>query len=211
VTREKLNELLASCTKRTHLVAALIEAFGFKSYLEIGCRKDETFAVIKCDKKVGVDPIEGGTHRMTSDEFFAQNTDKFDIIFIDGDHHHDQVFRDIISALGCLTLNGIIVMHDCSPPDADHEGKRNWKCGTAWRAFAVLRQDLNLDMITADWDYGSGIIRMKNNSHPIAREVGPMDQLTYADFAAHKHDWMLLSTQQQVADWIWRQLNEDRK
>ena len=35
---------------------------------------------------VGVDPLLGGTHRMTSDAFFAANADAFDLIFIDGLH-----------------------------------------------------------------------------------------------------------------------------
>lgn len=40
-----------------------------------------TFEVV-----VGVDPLLGGTHRMTSDAFFAANTEHFDLIFIDGLH-----------------------------------------------------------------------------------------------------------------------------
>ena len=27
---------------------------------------------VKCERKVGVDPYSGGTHRMTSDEFFLK-------------------------------------------------------------------------------------------------------------------------------------------
>jgi hypothetical protein len=35
------------------------------------------------ESSVGVDPEQGGSARMTSDEFFAENTDKFDLVFID--------------------------------------------------------------------------------------------------------------------------------
>ena len=54
------------------------------SYLEIGCFKDELFNAVKLKDKTGVDPVSGGTHRMTSDRFFRDNNRTFDIIFIDG-------------------------------------------------------------------------------------------------------------------------------
>lgn len=209
IKRDRLDELLSGATKRTHLIQALVEAFGYQSYLEIGCRKDETFAHINVARRVGVDPFEGGNVKMFSDDFFKQNTEKFDIIFIDGDHHHDQVYRDVTNALACLTPNGTVVMHDCSPPDAAHEGKKDYKCGTAWRAFAAHRADPNLQMIVADWDYGSGIIR-KGQQGPILLTKG-MDDLTYADFEVHKRDWMNLANQHQIADWIWNQLNKDTR
>lgn len=205
--KDQLDAALADCTKRTCLITSLIEAMGYTSYLEIGCRKDETFSAVKC-YKVGVDPIEGGTHRLTSDEFFAQNGAIFDAIFIDGDHHHDQVYRDATNALHCLSPNGTLIMHDCSPPYASYEGKRDWKCGTAWRGFAKLRERPGLDCIVADWDYGSGMIRFSSGAPGIV--LGKtMDELTYADFEAHKHDWMLLSTRQQIADWIWKRANQE--
>ena len=46
--------------------------------------------------KISVDPEKNSehlTHEMTSDEFFEQNTDKFDVIFIDGLHHSDRSIR----------------------------------------------------------------------------------------------------------------------
>lgn len=205
IEREKLDELLLGATKRTHLIQALAEGFGYQSYLEIGCRKDETFAMVGVPRRVGVDPFEGGNVKMFSDDFFAQNTEKFDLVFVDGDHHHDQVYRDVINSLACLSPNGTVVMHDCSPPEASYEGKRDWKCGTAWRAYAVLRQRPDLEMVVADWDYGSGVIR-KGTNPSVCAVNKTMDELTYADFEAHKHDWMLLSTQQQIADWVWDQM-----
>lgn len=32
--------------------------------------------------------MRGGTHRMTSDAFFATNEEQFDLVFIDGLHHY---------------------------------------------------------------------------------------------------------------------------
>jgi predicted O-methyltransferase YrrM len=62
---------------------------------------------------IGVDPNQGVTLRMTSDEFFAANQFTFDIVFIDG--LHDQVAKDIENSLRVLNPGGIIVMHDCNP------------------------------------------------------------------------------------------------
>ena len=36
---------------------------------------------------------------MTSDEFFKQNEDTYDVIFIDGLHTSDAVYRDINNSL----------------------------------------------------------------------------------------------------------------
>lgn len=193
-----------ACASRTDLLRVLVHAFGYTSYLEVGCRKNETFDAIDVVDKVGVDPIEGGTHRMTSDDFFATSKRSFDLVFIDGDHHHTQALRDVASALAHLNPNGTVVMHDCSPPDASHEGRRNWKCGTAWRAFAWLRQCDNLEAIVADWDYGSGIIRFGTND-ALVRPEPTMDEMTYADFDAHRVDWMRLRDHVGVADWLMAQ------
>ncbi len=72
-------------------------------------------------RKTGVDPsprrvlAEWEMHQMTSDAFFATNTSKFDLIFIDGLHTSDQVIKDIFNALAALAKNGVIAVHDCNP------------------------------------------------------------------------------------------------
>ena len=47
---------------------------------------------------------------MTSDEFFKNNKDQFDLIFIDGLHHYNQVKKDIINSVEVLKDGGIILM-----------------------------------------------------------------------------------------------------
>jgi hypothetical protein len=39
-------------------------------YLEIGCASNKLFDSVYSLQKTGVDPESGGTHRMTSDDFF---------------------------------------------------------------------------------------------------------------------------------------------
>ena len=58
---------------------------------------------------------------MTSDEFFSQNKETFDLIFIDGLHIHEQVLKDIDNSLNVLNENGVILLHDCLPAKIWHQ------------------------------------------------------------------------------------------
>lgn len=69
---------------------------------------------VAAEIKHGVDPNVDTTYRMTSDEFFKNYIkQKYDIVFVDGLHLHEQVYRDIINSLNNLNENGVIVVHDC--------------------------------------------------------------------------------------------------
>lgn len=80
--------------QRKDLITYVTKRFQYQSYLEIGCDQNQTFGKIQnlFQKAICVDPSKGGTVRMTSDEFFHQNTDTFDVIFIDGLHEAHQVY-----------------------------------------------------------------------------------------------------------------------
>lgn len=84
------------------------------SYLEIGCFDNKAFDTVPLplSQKIGVDPLRGGTHRMTSDEFFSKNKKFFDVIFIDGSHFFDNVFRDCKNSWPILKKNGILILDD---------------------------------------------------------------------------------------------------
>ena len=58
--------------RRLDIIEHFIKKNNYKSYLEIGCCKNEVFSKINI-KKVGVDPNSGGTVRLTSDNFFKTN------------------------------------------------------------------------------------------------------------------------------------------
>ena len=127
------------------------------TYLEIGCAGNSTFNSVPVLNKIGVDPNRGGTHRMTSDEFFAINTSCFDVIFIDGFHTYYQVKKDAINSSSCLNDNGIILLHDFLP--------LNWKAAipndlrqvsSAWNgdlfkfAFELIHYDINFHILNID-------------------------------------------------------------
>ena len=180
---------------RVAVLNLLIEKRGYERYLEIGCEDDDCFSKIVCANKVGVDPLSGGTHRTTSDAFFAAARaagETFDLIFVDGDHHHHQVLRDVENGLATLRAGGCIVMHDCLPPKeswATPERTQNDWCGTAWRAFAKLRERLDLECVCGAFDLGVGIVRVLPNPAPIATGKS-LDELDWADFVAHRAEWM---------------------
>lgn len=48
----------------------------------------------------------------TSDEFFKNNKNKFDFVYIDGDHRTFSVMKDLINSYYALNLNGIIACDD---------------------------------------------------------------------------------------------------
>lgn len=51
-------------------------------------------------------------YNMTSDEFFKDNIEMYDFIFIDGDHSYEGVSKDYKNALKCLSTGGEIAFHD---------------------------------------------------------------------------------------------------
>lgn len=50
--------------------------------------------------------------RKTSDEMFAEISPGFDFIYIDGDHHYEQVARDLNNALNVLRIGGLCLVDD---------------------------------------------------------------------------------------------------
>jgi hypothetical protein len=50
--------------------------------------------------------------RLTSDEYFEQFDEKFDLIYVDGDHRYSQQIKDYTNALQVLNRDGILGGHD---------------------------------------------------------------------------------------------------
>lgn len=111
---------------RCDIINYFIENRNYKKYLEIGVFDGKNIENVICENKMGVDPspicsketLEKYIIKTTSDNFFklldedSSNENKFDIIFIDGDHHYQQVIKDIYNSLKHLSENGIILLHD---------------------------------------------------------------------------------------------------
>jgi hypothetical protein len=175
---------------------------GCKDYLEIGCRSNECFDSIVAESKIGVDPERGGTHRMTSDAFFAQCGERrFDTIFIDGDHTYDQVRRDLVNALQHLAVGGWLVLHDMFPREWQEAHVRQiskfWT-GEVWKLGFDLIQSPDVDFRLLKIDHGVGVVRKVRahvaipDSSDLLREQSfrffyeNIDQLPVVDYADGK-------------------------
>lgn len=177
---------------RWDIINDLIKKNGYKSYLEIGVyNKEWNFYKIICKHKVGVDPNPSvcATHAVTSDDYFASNKEKFDIIFIDGLHHCDQVVKDIDNSLLHLNKGGTIVVHDCNPTTKAMQDvprvQGEWT-GDVWKAWMIFRRCPDLSMKVYDIDYGVGIIQ-EGKQDPLI-----FDNPTYEQFAINKKEWLNL-------------------
>ena len=174
---------------RQTIVQKIIEIKKYNSYLEIGTFHDELFEHIKCDKKVGVDPVSGGTIRKTSDHFFKENKEKFDCIFIDGLHYYSQVKKDIENSLKALNPNGIILLHDCLPNNHFEQAvprcQITWN-GDVWKAIVECRVKENIDTYTCYADFGIGVIFNRKNKNPLKLDSQNFSKINFEDYF-HKH------------------------
>lgn len=152
------------------IINFLINKRGFKSYLEIGVYDGKNLEAIKCKRKVGVDPDRNtkAHYHLTSDQYFQRHRDKYDLIFIDGDHTAAQVYKDINNALSCLNPGGIIVVHDLNPTTEEMQRvPRDCKIwtGDGWKAWVQARAFLPFKMFVIDTDFGVGIIDANVSQH----------------------------------------------
>ena len=179
---------------RTDIINTLIKKYNYKTYLEIGVQNGKNINKIECRRKTGIDPDKNtlkffpGCFIKTSDDFFKENRQTFDIIFIDGLHEFKQTLIDISNSLKVLNKNGTIVCHDMLPPDENHQKvpriQAQWT-GDCWKAWVILRGTrANLDMQVINTDYGCGIIKKG------AQKVIEYDALTWQSFVKNKHQWM---------------------
>ena len=170
---------------RLFIVQDIIQKKNYKSYLEIGCFDDELFNHIKCEQKVGVDPVSGGTVRKTSDQFFETNTNKFDCIFIDGLHEYHQVKKDIINSLTYLNDDGIILLHDCLPNNfyaqATPRCQYEWN-GDVWKAIVEFRNNKDVDVYTCNADYGIGVIFKRSNNNLLNQTISDYKNLKFEEY-----------------------------
>ena len=197
---------------RIRLIRELISNYKFRVYLEIGTNKGESFFPVRCRHKLAVDPdfqipfkqavkwyiknpanFRSRYFKQTSDDFFDQKKDLLqkvgpvDISLVDGLHTFEQSLKDVLNVLNYLDPGGIIVMHDCYPPDeaaaipAHSIGEarnilkdafKNAWCGDVWKTIVYLREKHSdaLDVCVISSDFGLGIVR-KMDSAPVEMTI----------------------------------------
>lgn len=156
---------------RINLINYLVQERGISKYLEIATH-DATQSQwhIHCNYKQSNFP-------RSSDEFFSDNKETFDLVFIDGLHTEEQVSRDVDNALKVLNKDGLIILHDCMPPDAWHQREpeayrqgENWN-GTVWKAALKIFNASVYKCMLIDMDWGCGIIDTSESQRPAGLQL----------------------------------------
>lgn len=162
--------------QRYDIINHFIKKHGFKKYLEIGVDNGTCIKKIKCDLKDGVDPADGAwrvpeiNFQMTSDDFFKQNKTIYDIVFIDGLHHSEQVDLDIENSIKYTPNSGVILLHDCNPPTQGHAAvprtQSAWNGDVYKSVLKFQKENKDHTFFTVDTDWGVGVIlkNVKSNS-----------------------------------------------
>lgn len=175
----------------------LINSFSPERYLEIGVHKGLSLIGVRASIKDSVDPDKStiANHHMTSDEFFERIAPtleyKYNVVFIDGLHHSDQVNRDIANAIQYTEDDGIIILHDCNPesemrqrvpPDFDI-WEHGWN-GDVWKSVVWARQQYDYLIYVIDSDEGLGVIDKRSKGIPLTLDIP--EHLTYDFLNEHR-------------------------
>lgn len=198
---KKLDFNWSEYPNRLEIIQNIITSRKYKKYLEIGCDKNQIFSNIEIDFKIGVDPVQGGNVRKTSDNFFKNNLNKFDIIFIDGLHKYDQVNKDIKNSLKVLNEGGIILLHDCMPKSYFHQAvprsRMSWN-GDVWKNIVEARTNPELDTYTCFADQGIGIIFNRPNRNKLIISKNNFNKLKFRDFYYNYREYLNIINSEEI-------------
>lgn len=189
--------------KRWDVLNYLIEQNNYVNYLEIGVNDALCIRKVKASHKDGVDPYPGSevgggvypeiNYPISSDNFFSLikgHDIKYDLIFIDGLHHSEQVDKDIRNSLNHITPKGTIILHDCNPPEYEMQlvpRKTGMWNGDVWKSLVRLRcTNSKLQIGTVDTDWGVGIIQF--GEQEIYAKASLEQCLDYFYFDKHRED-----------------------
>lgn len=173
---------------RVDIINSFIEKRAYRSYLEVSSDATVSFDAIKCKSKRRFTPGVGSG----SDDFFAKNSDKFDVIFVDGVHQCEQALRDIQNAIAALSPHGVVVVHDCLPPTAEMAsdvpitGGRPW-CGDVFRAVSWFFSKSRYMCYAVAADLGVGVIDTSRDAIDCIKfPHASMLDLTYEEFSCNR-------------------------
>ena len=137
------------------LISKVIESTSCKMYLELGiAHGDNIHEMTKyCNCCIGVDNVNDihfndfEFHFKTTDDFFKDFNRNPNIIFIDASHNFEQVKKDFINSLNCLSEHGIIFLHDTDP--VRQEFLNEMACGDSYKIHNWIKENFpELNMIT---------------------------------------------------------------
>jgi hypothetical protein len=171
---------------RISFITAATQKFNNCKYLEIGCDNNICFKSIPAIGKIGVDPDRGGNIKDTSDNFFKNSNDKFNVIFIDGLHIYEQCRKDVMNSLKVLNKNGYIFLHDMTPRNWAEENvprlKNTLWTGNIWKVAIELSKTKGVDFFVINADMGVGVLK-KNEENIVYNDCFErLKNLNFKDF-----------------------------
>jgi len=224
---------------RVAVINEILGKIGGRTYLEIGIRYGRTFNRIIAPRKIGVDPVNaaprvrehllghmGATyHCKTSDEFFVHHghifsNQKIDVALIDGLHTYGQSLKDVINCLAHLADNGVIVMHDCSPPaasmaeplqesrNADGRPKPFYKGevpGTAMsgrQLSTYARVSYVLNVFVLDCDFGLGVVTKGRPDNMLDLSVEEIQEMTFNELDKERELLLNLKNPEYLSEFL---------
>ena len=174
------------------LINDLISDLNYKSYLELGVSVGESWKLISCENKIGVDnninvanEFDGVIHS-TTDDYFLNNKDKFDLIYIDALHEKNQVYKDFKNSFNVLNDSGVIIFHDVNPFDISQTHFNS--SGDVFELWIELAKTYKVYIIKNEYDGDSvGIFIKSKNSKFIDIEL---KDYTYQFFSENREDFI---------------------
>ena len=171
---------------RISFISAATQKFKNCRYLEIGCDNNICFKSIPVINKIGVDPDRGGNVKDTSDNFFKNNKNEFDVIFIDGLHIYEQCRKDVINSLKVLSKNGFIFLHDMTPRNWAEENvprlENTLWTGNIWKVALELSKTRGIDFFVINADMGVGVLKKNEKNIVYHDEYENLKDLKFRDF-----------------------------
>lgn len=166
--------------RKYEIASLLARQLGFSSYLEI-CTPTTggTFALVDREQFQRVvrlmyrcptsftdgEPVELATAEESAEALYAKlmrSGEKFDLVFVDPFHSYASSLRDLVFALQLVRDDGVVMVHDCNPPNgavAQMECRDGDWCGVTFAAYLdVVLFSEGLSHFTVDTDYGCGVI-----------------------------------------------------
>ncbi len=170
---------------RISFISLATQKFKNCKYLEIGTDLNLCFNCIPVIDKIGVDPKRGGTIRKTSDDFFTDNKDLFDVIFVDGLHTFEQCRKDVINSIKFLNVGGYLFIHDLIPRNFMEEFSppmgTPWS-GDVWKVAQELCKSDGIEFYVIKADHGIGLVKKIKKNVSYHDDYERLSTLKFKDF-----------------------------
>jgi predicted O-methyltransferase YrrM len=166
-----ISQKSAETYQHSYIVEHLASWIKPVNYLEIGVRTGTVYSLVHpwAENCYLVDinfldipySLNSKKFEMTSDIFFETVDDKiqFDLVFIDGDHSKEQVYRDFTNVKDRVITDGFVILHDTYP--CDERMTQPFFSNNCWEAMLDIKQDYKNEWESVTLPFNPGLTIMK--------------------------------------------------